>query len=112
MKTAIKFLLFCTSLTLMIQHTSCLPIDTDDSVKPKCSGYGYFKVTNGSISTVQVIVIDGTSYGSLTPGRSDTYKLAVGRHTYEIKSANGRGGCSQGSVTIVECDTDGIECRN
>ena len=105
MKTSIKFLFFCSFLALTASKCP-------DGVDPQCSGYGYLKVTNASISTVHVVLIDNTNYGSLTAGRSETYKLATGKHSYEIKSANGRGGCSPGSVTIVECDTDALECRN
>ena len=112
MKTAIKQVFFFALLVASAHFTSCLPVDGESgTVGPKCSGYGYLKMTNESINTIQVIIIDGTRYGSLSPGQSEIYKLAVGRHNYESRSANGKGGCSPASVTIVECDTVGRQCR-
>lgn len=112
MKTAIKKLFIYASFCIAASFTSCTPPpDGDDNVTPSCSNYGYLKVTNGSINTIQVIMIDGTRYGSISPGQSETYKLPVGRHDYEFRSANGKGGCSPASVTIVGCDTASRECR-
>ena len=110
MKTTIKISFFCSFLAVIVQLTSCLPID--GGVKPACSGYGYLRLKNSSINTIQVVVIDGTRYGSLSPGETETFKLAVGRHQFDQRSANGKGGCSAASVTIVECDTDSRECRH
>lgn len=72
---------------------------------------GYLKLTNGSSNTIQKIVINGTNYGSLDPGDSETIRLGAGRHDYQFVGVNG-GGCYQASVLIVECETEARICRN
>jgi hypothetical protein len=98
-------------LIISAHFTSCGLLKEESDVSPNCSDYGYLKVTNGSTNTIQVIIIDGTSYGSLTSGETEIFKLSVGRHNYQFTSANGRGGCSPATVTIVACDTESRECR-
>jgi hypothetical protein len=111
MKTSIKQLFMYVILITSAHFTSCSLLKEESDVSPNCSDYGYLKVTNGSTNTIQVIIIDGTRYGSLTPGETETFKLPVGRHNYEFSSANGRGGCSPATVTIVGCGTESRECR-
>ena len=95
-------------LGIMIFMFSC---NIDDSAC-KTPGYGKFKVTNGSLNTVQRIIIDGTNYGSLDPGNSKEISLAAGKHDYTIEGISGGSGCSPASVIIVECQTEGRQCNN
>lgn len=100
------------SLTLlslvMISITSCTkPEEEDDCPLP---GYGYLKLNNTSLNTIQRVDIDGTNYGTLDPGDSETYPLAAGTHTFQNIGISGGAGCSPATVIIVECATEARSC--
>lgn len=101
---------FIMALTCLFVISSCELVE-EETPKPDCRGKGYLTQTNGSLHTIQQIIIDGTNYGSLDPGDTETFTLAAGRHEVRVVGVNG-GGCSPTTVTIVECETEGRICRN
>ena len=106
MKIAITSLLLVG--LLMAGSYSCVKEKEKDNCKP---GYGWLKMTNGSLTTIQKVMIDGTNYGTLDPGETATYQLAAGKHTFESIGISGGGGCSQASAIIVECATEARVCK-
>jgi hypothetical protein len=97
-----KNMILFTAFVFLLLNYSCIK---------ECDGYGKLKVTNDSNSTVQKILIDGTSYATLSPGESETIELAEGEYYLEFVGMNGGGGCSPSIVHIVECETEGRTCR-
>jgi hypothetical protein len=96
---------------MMLSITSCVkPEDDDDNNCPQ-PGYGWFRVTNGSLGTVQRMMIDGTNYGTLDPGETMDIPLPAGEHDYIFEGISGGTGCSAATVTIVECQTEGRQCN-
>lgn len=96
------------SALLLLSITSCnMEKDEDDCPLP---GYGYLKLSNTSVTTIQSVNIDGTNYGTLDPGDSETYPLAAGTHTFQSIGISGGGGCNAATVIIVECATEARNC--
>lgn len=106
-KTNFFFLLLA---TILLIASSCEALEEDIS-DPSCKDIGYLRLTNGSLNTIQMILIDGTNYGTLDPGDTGTYTLGVGRHDFQFKGVNGSG-CAPASVVIAECKTESRICRN
>ena len=79
---------------------------------PVDTGYGWLKLTNSSLNTVQKILVDGVNYGTLDPGDSQVMKLAVGEHEFQQVGISGGTGCSAATVIIVESDTTGFSCSS
>jgi hypothetical protein len=75
-----------------------------------CDGMGYLEVENASLNTVQKLMIDGVSYGTLDPGETKKVSLAAGGHYWQLDGIV-YGGCSAAYVIIVECETSSYECR-
>lgn len=94
---------------LIVSITSCTKPEDDDCELP---GYGFLKISNTSLNTIQRVQIDGTNYGTLDPGDTETYPLGVGTHTFQSIGISGGSGCSLASVIIVECATEARGCSN
>jgi hypothetical protein len=78
----------------------------------KTSRQGILKLTNGSLNTVQRVMIDGVNYGTIDPGESKESSLAAGSHEFQQVGISGGTGCSAAKVIIVECETEGYQCNN
>jgi len=75
-----------------------------------CDGKGTLKLTNSSHSTVQKIMINGVSYGTLDPGDVQSIDLSPGIYVWQLVGVTGGNGCSSAAVTITECDTQSFQC--
>jgi hypothetical protein len=75
-----------------------------------CSGKGTLELTNSSHSTVQKIMINGVSYGTIDPGEVKSIELTPGVYMWQLQGLSGGTGCSAAAVTITECDTQGFKC--
>ena len=95
---------------ILLSMSSCVKQEDDDNDCPQ-AGYGWFKVTNGSLGTVQRMMIDGTNYGTMDPGDVMNIPLPAGQHDYIFEGISGGAGCSAATVTIVECQTEGRQCN-
>lgn len=100
----LKKSLILVMIAISIIFYSCEPIET-------CSGTsGTLKLTNDSHTTVQRIMINGVSYGTLDPGEFKEINLAPGKHDWQLVGISGGNGCSAASVIIVACETSGFSC--
>lgn len=106
MKTKI---LLISLLAVAIMITSC---QKEDGSSNNCNNKGTLKMCNESANTVHSVIIDGTNYGNISPGNCKEESLASGKYDIEFRSTTGSGGCSQSTVTIVKCETEGRVCRN
>jgi hypothetical protein len=77
-----------------------------------CNGKGTLKLTNKSTNTVQKIMINGVNYGTIDPGESKSVELVPGSYTFQQVGISGGTGCSQATVNIVECKTQGFSCSS
>jgi hypothetical protein len=106
-----KLKLFLVVIILMIitmlPNLSCDP-GADNS--PCSSGKGTLELTNNSLLTVQTIMINGVSYGTLDPGKEKSIDLSPGVYTWQLVGLAGGTGCSAATVTITECDTQAFKC--
>lgn len=94
--------------SLFLSFSSCSPEEEEDD---DCiEGYGFLKVRNTSVNTVQKIMIDGINYGTLDPGDVGTFPLRPGKHEVQPVGIAGGAGCSPAQVIIVECGTDMMSC--
>ncbi len=80
--------------------------------KPDCDGKGTLSLKNKSHSTVQKIMINGVSYGTIDDGETKEIKLVPGIYTWQLVGISGGTGCSAAVVTIVECTTQSFSCGN
>jgi hypothetical protein len=81
-----------------------------DNGSAGCQGMGKLAVTNKSPNTIQKLMIDGVSYGTLDPDEKKTVSLAAGHHSWQLVGVTGGSGCSEASVIIVECETTSFSC--
>jgi hypothetical protein len=103
MKKIKLFLIALVLLTITASvNTSCEDLT--------CNGKGTLKLTNNSHSTVQKIMINGISYGTLDPNEVKEIELSPGTYAWQLVGIAGGTGCSAAVVTITECDTQGFQC--
>jgi hypothetical protein len=88
-------------------------ISCKKSTEPGCEkDTGTLCLTNGSLNTVQRIMINGVNYGSLDPGGHKDIELTPGTYNVQQKGISGGGGCSAFSVNIVACVLQAYSCNN
>lgn len=100
-----KMTLVAIALLVIVASTnfSCEPI-TD------CDGKGTLSLENKSHNTVQRIMINGVSYGTIDDGETKEIKLVPGIYAWQLIGISGGTGCSAAVVTIVECKTQSFSC--
>ncbi|MDX2134740.1 MAG: hypothetical protein SFV52_08140 [Saprospiraceae bacterium] len=104
MKVA-SIIMLCIASCIIVLFTAC-------DEEARCDGRGELVVTNKSLRTVQMIIIDGTNYGTIDPDETKTIELPSGKYTLEFDGVSGGGGCSPSQVTIDACGSVGRSCSN
>ena len=94
-------------IALTLTNSTCGDPGADS---PCSSGKGTLELTNNSLLTVQTIMINGVSYGTLDPGAEKSIDLSPGVYTWQLVGLAGGTGCSAATVTITECDTQAFKC--
>ena len=108
MKKMKRFLFLSALLITLVIATSITPSCTKTD---GCNGTkGTLTLTNSSLFTVQKIMINGVSYGTLDPGDEKSIDLSPGVYAWQLVGIAGGTGCSMAAVTIVACDTQGFKC--
>jgi hypothetical protein len=87
----------------MICFTTCKKSDD-------CTGFGTLSLTNKSTGTDQKIIINGVSYGVLSPGDSKDIKLTPGVYTWQLVGIAGGAGCSAATLNVSECVKYSYDC--
>lgn len=72
---------------------------------------GNLQLENKSNNSIHEVILNGTNYGLLAPGQTETYELVSGTYTVEFRGLNGEGGCSQATVIISAGRTQSLNCR-
>jgi hypothetical protein len=102
----IMFLLVASMLLIVttVMAPSCTKPGGCDGTK------GTLELTNSSLFTVQRIMINGVSYGTLDAGDSKSIDLSPGMYSWQLVGISGGSGCSAAAVTITACDTQAYKC--
>ena len=98
------FLLVVSILLMVTTFTTPSCTKTCDGTK------GTLELTNSSLFTVQKIMINGVSYGTLDAGDSKSIDLSPGMYSWQLVGIAGGTGCSMAAVTITACDTQAFKC--
>jgi len=90
---------------LVIVSLSCTKLDLTND------GMGTLTLTNSSYNTVQRIMINGVSYGTLDPGAKKDIKLSPATYSWQLVGISGGTGCSAASLTVLAGYRYSYECR-
>jgi hypothetical protein len=91
---------------LAIVSLSCTKLDLNPN-----DGMGTLTLANASYTTVQKIMINGVSYGTLDPGAKKDIKLSPGVYSWQLVGISGGTGCSAASLTVLAGYHYSYECR-
>jgi len=92
-----------------ITFTSCEELL--EELEEDCNdGWGELCVENKSLHTVQKVIINGASYGTLDPGDKECFSVPVGATTLEFRGVNGGSGCNPCVNNIPDCGVINKSC--
>lgn len=76
-----------------------------------CCTTGTLVVKNTSADTNQELIIDGESYGVITPGETMEVELIAGSHTWKLLGIDGGAGCGETTTLIQGCMEHSYTCN-
>lgn len=73
---------------------------------------GSLKLLNKSLQTIQELIVERKSRGTIGPGESKRISLSPGSHEIEMLGISGGGGCNISTVIIAQCKTTKLTCSH